>query len=978
MNRNNFFHNFLVLTIAFLFTNLLIGQQVLKEQLVGKTTLAEIMEVVDKYYEDHPEDENEFESDYLHWKRWEWYMSGRLGPHGEFVNISEMLMRGLREKNSMLEHKERNINSGWTFMGPSTSPLQNPDALYNGIGRVDRIVFHPTNTNIIFICTPAGGLWSTLNGGTTWNNLTDNLPSIGVSGFVITPSNTSIMYLLTGDGDSNMGPGGLVEDFGYLRQSIGVLKSTDGGVSWHQTGTFPGVSGIFVGYRLVQSPDDPDILLAGTSDGLYRTTNGGNTWVKEINLTTYDVEFKPGDGTRVYGSVLGDFWLSTNSGDTWTSNSTYDIDPNTCGTNNGGRIQIAVAPTNSSKVYLLAGPVTGSGVFCGLWLSTDSGLTFTRQSNTPNVLGTDDDGLDNNDQSSYDIALACRTDLSTTIAVAGCTVWRSTNGGSTWAHATSYGEDGNSPYIHPDVHDLAYNPLNHWLYAATDGGFYRSQDHGVTWTDLSPNIETSQFYHMCGWDGSLNKLMGGLQDNGVKYRLSNSSTFYHIDGGDGFDVVFNPDNGQPAFGTVNRSVRKYFNDGDSSIAVTPGGYTAFFKTLAIHNTDPDIVLVGTSDIVKSIDGGTVWTNEGSAGGWSLISCPSNSTRFYAAGGDSFQNGAGELYFSNDEGDTWTSKSGNPGFPAPADWIKITDVAVRPNNSSHVWACFGGFDAGSKVVMSLNTGDTWTNVSDNLPNVPVNCLAIDNDNGVYAGTDIGVFYRSPSMTQWMPWSNALPNVPVTELVVYDDGVTKRIRAATFGRGVWQSNLAETCDAAVVVTGGLEGIRHYEASTSISSTSVVQGGAGTFVSFQSGSYITLTEGFNVVDDSEFLGFISPCGQGGIPSVQGEDPINRADPNSAIILLRRMWDPEDALPYASIDNIGFKGAYVQIDYKIKKAGRVEVVAARQIQDKLAVLYSGDTLSGKHSIDVDISNLPNEFHYLLLFYEGKLVHFQEMDLKN
>jgi hypothetical protein len=950
----------------------LAGQSSLESRLEGKQTLAEIMEVVDAYYAEFPEKaEGEFESEYLHWKRWEWYMSSRLGHGGKFVNVPELLMDGIREKERMETPDERNINSGWTFMGPSTVPLQNPNALYNGIGRVDRITFHPTNANIIFIGTPAGGLWSTLNGGSSWNNLTDNLPSLGISGFVISYDNTSVMYLLTGDGDSK--GTGLV-DLGLARPSIGILKSTDGGVSWHQTGALPDAPEGYAGYRLVQSPTNPDILLAATTAGLYRTTNGGTTWVKEVSGIFYDVKFKPGDGTRVYASVKGDFYLSTDSGNTWTSNSTYDVNPNTCGPNGGGRIQIAVAPTNVSKVYLLAGPVTSAGNFCGVWLSTDSGLTFTRQSSTPNVFGTTDSGGDADDQSSYDIAMACRTDLSTSIIVGGCTVWRSTNGGATWTHSTSYGEDGNYPYIHPDIHDLVYNPLNHWVYCANDGGFYRSQDHGVTWTDFSPNIETSQFYHMAGWDGDQYKLMGGLQDNGIKYRLNNSSAFYHLGGGDGFDVVFDPVTGEPGYGTVNWGIRKYSSNGQSSTSVTPSGLSHFFMPVAIHNTDPDIVLLGAYDIFRTIDGAVMWTNEGASGSWALTSCPSNNTRFYAAGGATYSNGAGGLYFSSNTGDTWTIKSTNPGFPAGDDWIRITDVVVSPLNSNFVWACFGGFDAGIKVVASTNTGDTWTNISANLPNVPIYSLAVDNNYGIYAGTDIGVFYRSSSMTQWMPWSNGIPNVPVTDLVIFDDGVTKKIRAATFGRGVWQSDLATTCDAAVVVAGGLEGIRHYEASNSISSSSIVQGGIGTFVSFQSGNYLTLTEGFRVIDESEFLGFISPCGQGGIPSLQNGNNESRSNPNESVILLRRMWDPDDGLTYGSIHSVDAKNNQAIIQFSTKKPGNVWIVAARQVQDKLVTLYFGEKPSGRHSMDVDISTLPDEFHYILFFYDGKLAHFQEL----
>ena len=676
------------------------------------------------------------------------------------------------------------------------------------------------------------------------------------------------MYLLTGDGDTNW-PGGLLIAEGWVEASLGVFKSTDGGVSWHATGTFPETTGNFYGYRLVQSPANPDIVMAATSDGLYRTTNGGITWVRELSLGTYDIEFKPGDATRVYASVLGDIWISTNSGASWTSNSTFDINPNTCF--GGGRVELAVAPTFPSKVYLLAGPVTDVGTFCGLWLSTDNGVSFIQQSDSPNVLGFTDSGNDANDQSFYDIALACRTDLSTGIVVAGNTVWRSVNGGSSWIHSTGFNEDSAFAYIHPDVHDLAYNPINHSLFAATDGGFYRSRNYGLTWTDLSANIEANQIYHMGGWDGNANKLMIGLQDNGLKYRMSNSTAFSHINGADGFDVAFDPDTGQPGYATVNRSVKKFSGDGSSDTVIIPSGYSAFFKTIAIHNTDPDILLVGTSNILKTTTGGGPWTNTGAAGGWAMTSCPSNSIRFYAAGGDNFDSGSGSLYFSSNTGDSWTVISGNSGFPSSSNWNKINDVTVKPNNSSVVWACFGGFNDGIKVVTSGDAGLTWANVSFNLPNVPVYCLAIDNNNGAYAGTDIGVFYLGPTVSAWMPWSNKLPNTIVSDLVIFDDGTTKKIRAATFGRGVWESNLASTCDASVIVTGNLEGIMHYEATSSLSSSGFVQGGIGTFVSFRSGNYITLTDGFNVVDDSEFLGFISPCGNGGIPDAQDDVPIN-----------------------------------------------------------------------------------------------------------
>jgi hypothetical protein len=361
----------------------------------------------------------------------------------------------------------------------------------------------------------------------------------------------------------------------------------------------------------------------------------------------------------------------------------------------------------------------------------------------------------------------------------------------------------------------------------------------------------------------------------------------------------------------------------------------------------------------------------------MASCPSNNTRYYAAGGASYQNGAGSLYVSSDGGDTWIAKSGNAGFPAAGTWVKITDVAVRPNSSGYVWACFGGFDDGVKVVKSTNVGDTWTNVSANLPNIPINCMAVDGDNGAYVGTDIGIFYLGPAMSNWMPWSNGLPNVPVTDLFIFDDGVTRKLRAATFGRGVWQSNLAETCDASIVVTGNLEGIQHYEASTSISSAADVEGGAGTFVSFKSGNYIVLTDGFEVIENSEFLGFISPCGQGGIPALQDDETAESRNSNSSIILLKRMWNKEDGLPYGYLHQLTREENQVRVQLKLRNRGKIELIAVQKIQEKLVPLFSGELAAGIHEAELDISSLPPDFHYLILFYEGKVADFQELDLR-
>ncbi len=936
----------------------------LRALLAGKTNLTDIMAVVDAYYDDPKnQDDSDFESGHLKWKRWEWYMSSHLGSNGEFVDISHRLLAARRRVDQEFPQDTRNINSNWYFLGPSSSPLGNNTALYNGLGRVDRIAFHPTDTNTIFIGTPAGGLWKTTNDGSTWTSLTDHLPSLGISGIVISHANANVMYILTGDGDSNTG--GFVEEFGYMRESVGVLKSTDGGASWSMTGTFSDTIGLYTGYRLAQNPGNANVLLAATSAGLYRTTNGGVTWTLVRTGKHYDVVFKPQSSTTVYATGHGDFVYSNDGGATWDTSATFDFP--LCTTS---RVEIAVARTNTPKVYLIAGP-TGSGTFCGLYLSTNSGSSFTRQSNSPNVLGKNDNGMDNSDQSEYDLAIAVRANLSTGLLVAGMTVWRSTNGGSSWTNSTSFNENGSFPYIHPDVHDLAYNHLNNDVYAATDGGFFKSADHGVTWSSLTDNIETTQFYHMRIWkDGSV-KMMGGCQDNGVKYRATATSAFKHIEQADGFDVVFNPQNGEPGYCTLNQTTLKFSNDGANSNIVNP--VSSWYKTLAVHNTRPDTVFCGGADIWRSFNGGTSWSNKGSSGSWALTSCPSNDSRFYAAGGSSYDSGSvsnSGLYRSNNIGDSWINISVNSGFPST--WTKITDVNVKPTNSMVVWATFGGFTSGQKVYRSTNTGTSWTNMTANLPNVPVYSIALDQDGGAYVGTDIGVFYRSGTMSNWMPWGNGLPNVPVTDLAVQQ--TSNYVRISTFGRGMWYSNKANACSDVITVSGNLPGIRHYEANISLTSTGDVVGGVGTFVSFQSGNYIDLKNGFEVKDNSKFLGFTSPCGQGGIPSIwqPGSDAVasRQSDGNGEEINL----NIKHGFPLGSIDNIDYSGSTATFSITVRKQGNIEF-SLIQRGTEAVVLYNNDLTPGMHEVSIDLADVAPGFYHVIMYNDKKVAHFQEIN---
>jgi hypothetical protein len=921
-------------------------------------SLNQVMGAVNELHSTKLVEPDIFESDLQKWKRWEWYMSSHLGSEGEFVDIGKKLWKATKATRSEKE-TNRSIHSSWTSIGPNDSPLAHPDASFNGIGRVSRIAFHPSNPSTIYVGAPFGGLWKTLNEGTTWSNLTDHLPSLSVTGIVISHANPNHIYILTGDGDGDYNS--TIAINGYTGVSVGVLKSLDGGASWHETGPF---SSLAIGYQLIQDPNNADVLLAATSVGLYRTINGGDSWSLRKSGRCYDVEFKPGNSDTVYLAQNGEFWSSSNNGHFWGNGAQFDLP-----IVNGGRMQLAVSQNSLSTVYILSGP-SDTAEFKGLWKSTNSGLNFVRQSNTPNVLGKLDDGSDAGHASGYNLCIAAASNNANKIVVGALSTWRSVNSGINWINSTSYSEDGSFAYIHPDIHDLKYNPLNHKLYAASDGGLYVSSDHGITWEDLSVGIRTTMFFHMRSWNGSSPKLMAGCQDNGVKYRRDATTTWYHINQADGFDAVFNPLSGEPGYGTANRSVQRYSDDGNSSTSITPPGDSVWFKTVAVHNTRPDTVILGSFNIRVSYNGGDAWTDAGSSGSWAMASCPSNNSKFYAAGGN--EPGAGDetnsgAYVSTDIGQSWTNISVNPGFPS--SWTKITDIVPNPVNSNMVYVTLGGMGSNEKVYRSTTSGSAWTNITDNLPDVAVYCIGVDSDNSLYLGTDIGIFYRNLLMSEWMLWSNGLPNTPVVDIAVQNSFV----RCATMGRGAFQSLKANGCSESLVLVGALAGNQQYETSDFITSTSAITSGLGTFISFGAGDKVDLKTGFEVANSSKFLAYTGPCGTGGIPSIwyPGNEQENSVRANGGEI----ESNIKHTFPLGSIDHVQRGVSHFRIDFTVRSKGTINFIF---LKDGNKIPLHNETFEkGAASVQIETGNIHPGFYYLVMYNDSRVAHFQEYEIE-
>ncbi|MES2649126.1 MAG: 3-coathanger stack domain-containing protein [Bacteroidota bacterium] len=947
----------------------------LGKKIAGKTNLEEIMAEVDAYYQEgkapslqNVSREDEFENPYIFWKRFEHYQAARLDEKGNISpNVNQTIWNNWNAykllKPNYFNNPTQNSSYGtWSNLGP-TSITRYGKGYNSGYGRVNCIAFHPTDPLILYIGLPQGGIWRSVNGGTSWSVLTDDLPSTGISDLVVSWANANVIYALTGDGD--VSAGGYVTSYGYDQKSVGVLRSTDGGVTWFLTGALPNAGETFYGYKLIQHPNFANILFAATTSGIYKTSNSGVSWTQVESDTRFtDIEFKPNDASIMYAvrrmngggeTNSNPFYRSTNTGDTWT-NTTTGI------TTTAERLAIGVSKANISTVYLLTGPSTGAGSFKGLYRSTNSGVSFSNIATTPNILGYPTNGSDAKDQTFYDLGIEVSPTNAEIVLTAGINIWRSTTGGTNLTARTQWFDDADdapaADYVHADVHNLAYNPLNNYVYSCSDGGVGRSTDNGANWTFLSSNLHILATYHADWYEPNASIMTSGTQDNGTNVRYTGSNTYRHIYGADGFDCIMDQNNPDDIVYVANSSVYRTTDGGLTNDNAGPAGVGTFPQLARSYTDDNDIFAGDKTAVYRSTTRGTSWSSSTTPrGSRALTTCPSNSSRIYASNGTN-------TFRSDDKAVTWTTINGKPGYPTG---VNLTDIESRVNNSLDIYASFGGYSAGKKVYFSTDGGENWSNISGSLPNLACHSIAVDANFNVYVGTDIGVFVRPSGESDWQPFLNSLPRTPVSELMV--NNTANRIIATTFGRGNWFAELYSPCPATgtLIVGGTLTGQRFYEYN-SISSTAIITGGEGTHVAMKAMDYVQLNPGFEAKQNNDFRAYLGPCGNGGVPFTLG---LQSVDENFS---MENVFIPSEngkRWPYAHITEVLRQESSIEIS--TENAGLYSI----RITD-----VTGKVLKMKENLQFEkgiqkfnyAGLLQNEAFYIQLLKDKRLVHFQEL----
>jgi hypothetical protein len=726
-----------------------------------------------KAFEEEEESEGKIPG-WLLYKRWEDYVAPRVYPSGDRSVITNGWINYLNDlQNGPLQPTIQAAN--WSFMGPSTIPTSG-----GGAGRINFVRFDPTNTSIMYVGSPSGGFWKSTNGGTSWNTTTDQLPVVGCTDLAINSNNGQIMYMATGDGEASD------------TYSIGVYKSIDGGNTWNTTGLNWAVTLNRTISRLLINPTNPNTIFAATSLGVFRSINAGTTWTQTSTVSNLkDIEYKPGDTTVIYLTSATRYYRSTNGGTSFT-NITSGLPANTA----VNRLAIGVTANDANYVYILASNTTTSD-YNGIYLSTDGGTTFTVKSTSPNLLGYSSIGNDSDGQGWYDLSIAVSPTNKLEVIVGGVNIWRSVNGGTSFTLSADW--TGNAAaYVHADIHALEYLPgSGTTFFAGCDGGIFKTTNSGNAYSDLSSGLQIAQMYRLGVAQTNNNLTLTGWQDNGTN-RYTGAAWSRPL-GGDGMEAIIDWSNtnvqyGELQYGKINRTTT---GGGLNTNIVASGGTGvdadgAWVTPYIMNPQKANTLLVGKAQVYKSVNRGGAWTQLGSItlttsspNLKSMAYAPSDSNYIYVASNNKF--------FASTNGSSFTDRT--TGLPVSS--ASITYIAVSSVDPQKVWVTFSGYSATIKVYYSANAGVTWTNyTASGLPNLPVNCIVYQNgvsNDALYVGTDVGVYYRDNTQAAWASYSTGLPNVIVNELEIqYNSG---KLRAATFGRGLWQSDLISSVAANV---------------------------------------------------------------------------------------------------------------------------------------------------------------------------------------
>ncbi len=547
----------------------------------------------------------------------------------------------------------------WAAIGPK-----------NVGGRTISLAVNPKNTEIIWAGAASGGLWRTDTGGIgarAWHYIETGFPVLGVNAIAIDPGDTAAVYIGTGEvynRDDSMGSI-------YIRTTrgsygIGILKTTDGGATWAKSldWSYNERRGVL---DLVIDPDNTSRIWAGTSDGVYRSTDAGTSWQNVLDVDmAVDIAVDPVHTDTLYVSCgnlstpngsIG-IYRSFDGGGTWTQlNTSGSVLPQTW----TGKTLLDIYQAAPNVIYAdvanMFSDEDSTGV--GLYRSLDYGDTWQRLTNNTdcctdslfnNELGTRGYNMIPSYQGWFAHYVIVHPTDSTKVIVAGVDTYRSDDGGrnfvrtsrwNSWRYGTTPagGDEGRVPgYSHADHHNFARHPTApNTLFFGNDGGVFKTEDFAQTFRSRNGGYQSTQFYAGFSSHRLIPSLaIGGLQDNStVLYQ--GTPDWKRIFGGDGAMTALHATDINYVIGSSQRgAVYRSWDRGDSYSLTNQDMYydgtaVCFVGPLGQAPSDPSIIYGGRTRIYKSTGYTTSWNLP--AGATELSGAPVVSISVYAGSPD---------------------------------------------------------------------------------------------------------------------------------------------------------------------------------------------------------------------------------------------------------------------------------------------------------------------------------------------------------
>jgi photosystem II stability/assembly factor-like uncharacterized protein len=787
--------------------------------------------------------------EYLH-SRDEW---GLVDPQGQ--------ARADQQRQTLLDNSKETAKlagidrTTWETLGPG-----------NISGRVRAVLPHPSNPQILWAASTRGGIWKTTDGGANWRATSDNVVPNTISSIILHPSNPDILYAGTGEG------------FRQSRRGAGILTSTDGGNSWKKLGnetTFTGTAWYYVN-RLLILPQDPNVLMAATREGIYRSSNAGASFSLVKAGEFADLKLDPNNNQRlIAGEFGGKVALSTNAGLTWSSvvvdaTTTFS----TTSSKNSGRIELAYSAASNGEIFASVDANEGD-----IYRSLDAGQTWTLRSN-PKHLKT---------QGGYGNAIWVHPKLPNLLLIGGINAYRSFDGGLSFssfnAATNTRGSNGFGQTTHADHHGFfpatGIGSSNQMVYNANDGGIWVNFD--VTtpyapnvqvnlWRNLNNGLNVSQGYGVAA-SAKRKFLLVGTQDTGLIGFRPNLDSFNgwqeYAFGGDYFSPHID-DSSNYSYATVYYLLlHRLSGDAEGNMSSTTlchnlpdapnvNGSCSSSASNEKANFDAPIKLDPNDPNRLYAGGASLWVStnpraNGTAVQWREIkpalTGAANADNYLSAITVNPAN-SNQMAIGYNNGEAFITANA---LAATPQWIQLSGIPARlvenflydARGNNQLYVMIGGFTAGNLLRVDLSNPQATPVVvgAGQLPDINVFNLSQHplKPNWFYAGTAAGFYVSQDDGKTWNTSNDGPSAASITSQAWYDNNT---LMVSTFGRGVWQAKVNTTPSQITVYEVYNNMINHYFRTSNLAEVNYLltlnQGWSRTFDDFKAWSLNQDAEG------------------------------------------------------------------------------------------------------------------------------------------